>query len=86
MLSNVVVGTSHLVDPRETLVTGVWHILLVKTPRDALVLEQVYDSRHVLGDLGKWVSIKAKVFATIQSENDKPVMTFEVTYPPTAAM
>jgi hypothetical protein len=70
VLANVVIGTSLGVDPRETLETTVWHILLVQTPGDTLVLEQVDNRRNICGNLGEWVTVKTEVITEIESANE----------------
>ena len=67
MLANVVIGTSLGVDPGEALETGVWHILLVQAPADALVLEQIDNSGHILRNLSKCVTIETEVITDIES-------------------
>lgn len=61
VLTNIVVGTRLLVDPRETFEPGVWHVLLVRTPGDTLIFEQVGDARNVGDDLIEVVVVHAKV-------------------------
>jgi hypothetical protein len=41
VLADIVIGTSLLFDPVKALVTGIGHVFLVETPRDASLLEQV---------------------------------------------
>lgn len=64
VLADIVVGASLLVDPRHTLETAVGLVFLVLGPRDALVLEEVNDGRHVGDDLVKVVVLHAKVITT----------------------
>jgi hypothetical protein len=87
VFTNVVIGTSFGVDPRETLVPRVWHILLIKTPADTLVLEQVDNSADILGNLGEWVTIKTEIITGFgQRMKTAEDCVLKVTYPPTAAM
>lgn len=61
VLADVVVGTSLGVDVLEALVAGVGHVLLVVAPRDAAVLEQVDDGRHVEVERVQVIVLHAKV-------------------------
>lgn len=63
MLPDVVIGAVLLVDPSKTFEARVWHVLLIKTPGDTLVLEQVNDGRNILRNGGEWVAIEPKVLA-----------------------
>lgn len=68
MLAYVVIGTSLGIDPRETLETSVWHVFLVQTPADALVLEQIDNTGDILGNLNEWVAVETEVITDIESE------------------
>jgi len=61
VLSNVVIGTILLVDPSEPLKSSVWHIFLVQTPGDALILEQINDRGNILRNLGKWITVETEI-------------------------
>lgn len=61
VLADVVVGTGLGVDVAEALVAGVGLVLLVVAPRDATVLEQVDDGRHVEVGRVEIIILHAKV-------------------------
>lgn len=61
VLADVVVGTGLGVDVLEALVAGVGHVLLVVAPRDATILEQVDDGRHVEVGRVQVIVLHAKV-------------------------
>jgi hypothetical protein len=50
VLSNVIIGTILLIDPSKPLEARIRLIFLIKSPADSLVLEQVDDSRYILGN------------------------------------
>jgi hypothetical protein len=57
VLSNVIIGTVLLIDPSEPLETRIRLILLIQSPADSLVLEQVDDSRYILGNRVESITI-----------------------------
>lgn len=61
VLAHIVVGAVLVVHPREALETRVGHVLLVKTPRDTVVLEQVNDSRDIARVAVEVIVLHAKV-------------------------
>lgn len=61
VLANIVVRASLLVDPCEALVSTVWQVLLVDTPADLLVLEQIDDGGDILRHSDEWVAVQAEV-------------------------
>lgn len=63
MLADVIVGAVLLVLPVHPLVARKGHVLLVHGPRDAAVLEQVDERRHVSISPVEVVVLHAKVVA-----------------------
>jgi hypothetical protein len=57
VLSNVIISTILLIDPSEPLEARIRLILLIKPPADSLVLEQVDDSRYILGNRVESITI-----------------------------
>jgi hypothetical protein len=49
------------IPPLETLVARVRQVLLVKTPANTLIVEQIRESRHILRDPPKIVVVHAEV-------------------------
>lgn len=87
MLANVVVCTSLLIDPSEPLEASVRHILLVKTPGDTLILEQVDNGADILRNLGEGITIESEIITEMRSAKEHGIKEpLEVTYPPIAAM
>jgi len=64
VLADIVICTSLGVDPRKSLVATVWQVLLVQTPRDASLLEQVHNGRYILGNGSEWVTIETEIFSS----------------------
>jgi hypothetical protein len=84
MLSNIIISPVLLIDPCEALEARVRHILLVKTPADSLVFEQVNYSRHILGNLVEGITVQTEVVTSFVS--NQVTYNEEGIYPPTAAM
>lgn len=61
MLANIVVLASFLIDPCEALESTVWHIFLINTPADLLVLEKIHDGGNILWHGDEWVAVQAEV-------------------------
>jgi hypothetical protein len=55
VLADIIVRLGLLVAPGVSLEACVRHILLVSGPRDALVLQEIDDSRDICGDLGEGI-------------------------------
>jgi hypothetical protein len=70
MFSNIIVGAVFLIDPGKPLEARVRHILLIKSPADSLVFEQVDYCRHVLGDLVEGIAIQTEVVTSFVSNQN----------------
>lgn len=64
MLANIVVCTSLLVLPLESLETRVGHVFLVHRPADASGFEKIYNSGDIAGDLVEVVVVHAEVITS----------------------
>ena len=67
VLAHIVVCSSLLVDPGESLIARVRHILLVQTPANSLVLEEINNGGDVCWNLGEWVTVKTEIITVSES-------------------
>lgn len=55
MLADIIICTSVLVDPTETLESSEWLVFLVLGPADTPVFQQINDAGHVVRNLAEGV-------------------------------
>jgi len=61
VLANVVIPAILLVDPSKALKAAVWHVLLVETPANLLLVEEIKNSGNVVRNLVESIVCDAEV-------------------------